>query len=50
MSLSDLAIRNRVFAVMLSAAMIVFGYLAYRELGISSSAASPSSGPATSSR
>src|ERR1700730_16159224 len=35
MSLSDLSIRNPVFAVMLSAAMIVFGYLGYRDLGIS---------------
>src|ERR1044071_5751856 len=35
MSLSDLSIRNPVFAVMLSAAMVVFGYLGYRDLGIS---------------
>jgi multidrug efflux pump subunit AcrB len=35
MSLSDLSIRNPVFAVMLSAAMIVFGWLGYRELGVS---------------
>src|SRR5262249_11385512 len=35
MSLSDLSIRNPVFAVMLSAAMMVFGYLGYREMGIS---------------
>jgi multidrug efflux pump subunit AcrB len=35
MSLSDVSIRNPVFAVMLSAAMIVFGYLGYREMGIS---------------
>src|SRR5919199_2404885 len=35
MSLSDLSIRNPVFAVMLSAAMVVFGYLGYREMGIS---------------
>lgn len=35
MRLSDFSIRNPVFAVMLSAAMIVFGYLGYRELGIS---------------
>jgi HAE1 family hydrophobic/amphiphilic exporter-1 len=35
MKLSDLSIKNPVFAVMLSAAMIVFGYLGYRELGIS---------------
>src|SRR2546426_8565612 len=35
MSLSDLSIKNPVFAVMLSAAMIVFGYLGYREMGIS---------------
>ncbi len=32
MSLSDLSIRNPVFAVMLSAAMIVFGYLGYQEM------------------
>ena len=35
MRLSDLSIRNPVFAVMLSAAMVVFGYLGYREMGIS---------------
>jgi HAE1 family hydrophobic/amphiphilic exporter-1 len=35
MSLSDLSIKNPVFAVMLSAAMIIFGYLGYREMGIS---------------
>src|SRR2546426_4109534 len=35
MSLSDLSIKNPVFAVMLSAAMIVFGYLGYREMGVS---------------
>ena len=35
MTLSDISIKNPVFAVMLSAAMIVFGYLGYRELGIS---------------
>lgn len=35
MSLSDTSIRNPVFAVMLSAAMIVFGYLGYRDMGIS---------------
>src|SRR5919204_6453776 len=35
MTLSDVSIRNPVFAVMLSAAMVVFGYLGYRELGIS---------------
>src|SRR5947199_8819112 len=35
MTLSDLSIKNPVFAVMLSAAMVVFGYLGYRELGIS---------------
>jgi multidrug efflux pump subunit AcrB len=35
MSLSDLSIRNPVFAVMVSAAMIVFGYLGYREMGVS---------------
>src|SRR5438105_5934313 len=35
MSLSDLSIRNPVFAVMLSAAMIVFGWLGYRDMGVS---------------
>src|SRR5437773_1088904 len=35
MSLSDASIRNPVFAVMLSAAMIVFGYMGYRDMGIS---------------
>jgi len=35
MSLSDLSIRNPVFAVMLSAALVVFGWLGYRGLGIS---------------
>jgi multidrug efflux pump subunit AcrB len=35
MSLSDISIKNPVFAFMLSAAMIVFGYLGYREMGIS---------------
>src|SRR5438874_5717139 len=35
MTLSDLSIRNPVFAVMLSAGMIVFGYLGYRDMGIS---------------
>ena len=35
MRLSDISIKNPVFAVMLSAAMIVFGYLGYRDLGIS---------------
>src|SRR5205823_1167285 len=35
MSLSDLSIRNPVFAVMLSAAMIGFGYLGYRDMGVS---------------
>jgi len=34
-SLSDINIKNPVFAVMLSAAMIVFGLLGYRDLGIS---------------
>src|SRR5437763_5217575 len=34
-TLSDFSIKIPVFAVMLSAAMIVFGYLGYRELGIS---------------
>src|SRR5919201_706028 len=35
MSLSDLSIKNPVFAVMLSAAMIVFGYLGYQDMGVS---------------
>src|SRR5262245_22331747 len=35
MSLSDLSIRNPVFAVMLSAAMVVFGWLGYRDMGVS---------------
>jgi multidrug efflux pump subunit AcrB len=35
MSLSDLSIRNPVFAVMLAAAMMVFGWLGYREMGVS---------------
>lgn len=35
MTLSDISIKNPVFAVMLSTAMIVFGYLGYRDLGIS---------------
>ncbi|MSR30781.1 MAG: efflux RND transporter permease subunit [Gemmataceae bacterium] len=35
MTLSDLSIRNPVFAVMVSAALIVFGAIAYKGLGIS---------------
>jgi multidrug efflux pump subunit AcrB len=35
MTLSDLSIRNPVFAVMLSAALVVFGWLGYQGLGIS---------------
>src|SRR5262245_13983013 len=35
MTLPELSIKNPVFAVMLSAAMIVFGYLGYREMGVS---------------
>src|SRR4051812_29561194 len=35
MTLSELSIKNPVFAVMLSAAMIVFGYLGYRDMGVS---------------
>src|SRR3989440_6466337 len=35
MTLSDLSIKNPVFAVMLAAAMVVFGYMGYREMGIS---------------
>src|SRR5262249_32667930 len=35
MNLSDLSIKNPVFAVMLSVGMIVFGYLGYRDMGVS---------------
>ena len=35
MFLSDLSIKNPVFAVMVSAAMIVFGWLGYRDMGVS---------------
>jgi len=35
MSLSDISIKNPVFAVMLSAAMMIFGWLGYRDMGIS---------------
>jgi multidrug efflux pump subunit AcrB len=35
MTLSDVSIKNPVFPVMLAVAMVVFGYLGYRELGIS---------------
>src|SRR5215471_15479346 len=35
MTLSDVSIKNPVFAVMLAAAMIVFGYLGYQDMGIS---------------
>src|SRR5436190_15207067 len=35
MTLSDISIKNPVFAVMLSTAMIIFGYLGYRDMGIS---------------
>jgi multidrug efflux pump len=35
MTLSELSIKNPVFAVMLSAAMIVFGYLGYKDMGVS---------------
>src|SRR4051794_2127638 len=35
MSLSDLSIKNPVFAVMLAAAMVIFGYLGYRDMGVS---------------
>src|SRR6266436_3339303 len=35
MTLSDISIKNPVFAVMLSAAMMIFGYLGYRGMGIS---------------
>jgi HAE1 family hydrophobic/amphiphilic exporter-1 len=35
MSLSDISIKNPVFAWMLMIAMILFGFLAYREMGVS---------------
>src|SRR5947199_7151820 len=35
MSLSDISIKNPVFAVMLAAAMVIFGYLGYRDMGVS---------------
>src|SRR5436190_1179703 len=35
MTLSDLSIKNPVFAVMLAVAMMIFGYLGYRDMGIS---------------
>lgn len=35
LNLAELSIRNRVFAVMLSAAMVVFGWLGYQRLGTS---------------
>ncbi|MCS6852940.1 MAG: efflux RND transporter permease subunit [Gemmataceae bacterium] len=35
MTLSDVSIRNPVFPVMLSAGMVIFGYLGYRDLGVS---------------
>src|SRR5262245_49103792 len=35
MTASDFSIKNPVFPVMLATAMVVFGYLGYRELGIS---------------
>ncbi len=35
MTFSDLSIKNRAFAVMLSAAMLIFGYLGYKDMGIS---------------
>src|SRR5262245_55750899 len=35
MTLSDLSIKNPVLAVMLSAAMVVFCYLGYRDMGVS---------------
>jgi HAE1 family hydrophobic/amphiphilic exporter-1 len=35
MTLSDISIKNPVFPVMLAAAMVVFGYMGYRQLGIS---------------
>ncbi len=35
MTLSDLSIKNPVFAVVVSAAMVIFGYLGYRDMGVS---------------
>jgi HAE1 family hydrophobic/amphiphilic exporter-1 len=35
MNLSQLSIKNPVFAVMLSVAMVFFGYLGYRDMGVS---------------
>src|SRR5262245_39131339 len=35
MTLSDISIKNPVFAVMVSAAMIVFGWMGYQDMGIS---------------
>jgi HAE1 family hydrophobic/amphiphilic exporter-1 len=35
MTLSDISIKNPVFAVMVSSAMVIFGWLGYREMGIS---------------
>src|SRR5687767_11555244 len=35
MSLSDISIKNPVFAVMLSTALLVFGYFGYKDMGIS---------------
>ena len=35
MRLSDISLKNPVFAVMISAAMVVFGLLAWKDLGIS---------------
>ncbi len=35
MTLSDLSIKNPVFAVVVSSAMIIFGYLGYQDMGVS---------------
>ncbi len=35
MTLSDISLKNPVFAAMLSTAMVVFGYLGYKDMGIS---------------
>ncbi len=35
MTLSDISIKNPVFAVMVSSAMLIFGWLGYRDMGIS---------------
>ncbi len=35
MSLSDISIKNPVFAWMLMVAMMLFGFLAYKQMGVS---------------